>query len=207
MPEEQFKRNVAYKLRISDLTKGNPVLDAERFSFLDMDGKKIIRVNLVGSIVDKYSSEGEKKFLFLTLDDGSGQVKLKSFGNDSEKFAWISQGQIVAVIGLLRFYNNEIYVSPEIIRELNPKYLLIRKLELKITQEKNPTNTRQDNLSVKEKIIDLIKSSDSNGGIDLEKLILNLEGNPPELINSEIQKLLEEGLVFEPRPGKIRWLG
>src|SRR3989338_11180019 len=168
MPEEQFKRNVAYKLRISDLTKGNPVLDAERFSFLDMDGKKIIRVNLVGSIVDKYSSEGEKKFLFLTLDDGSGQVKLKSFGNDSEKFAWISQGQIVAVIGLLRFYNNEIYVSPEIIRELNPKYLLIRKLELKITQEKNPTNTRQDNLSVKEKIIDLIKSSDSNGGIDLE---------------------------------------
>jgi hypothetical protein len=28
-----------------------------------------------------------------------------------------------------------------------------------------------------------------------------------EIINQEIQKLLEEGIIFEPRPGKVRWLG
>jgi len=29
----------------------------------------------------------------------------------------------------------------------------------------------------------------------------------PIIINQEIQKLLEEGIVFEPRPGKVRYLG
>ncbi|MBI2043537.1 OB-fold nucleic acid binding domain-containing protein [Candidatus Pacearchaeota archaeon] len=207
MPDEQFKRNIAYKLRISDLTNGNPILEGERFSFLDLNGKKIIRVNVIGSIVDKYSSEGEKRFLFLTLDDGSGQVKLKSFGDDSTRFSWISQGQIVAVIGVLRFFNNEVYISPEIVRELDSKYLLVRRLELEKNKKSVPEKKEGVPFSVKEKIIDLIKNAEINGGIDLEKLIFDLNGNPPELINSEIQKLLEEGVVFEPRPGRIRWLG
>ena len=32
------------------------------------------------------------------------------------------------------------------------------------------------------------------------------EINKP-IINQEIKRLLEEGIIFEPRPGKIRWLG
>ena len=207
MPDEQFKRNIAYKLRISDLSNGNPILEGERFSSLDLNGKKIIRVNVTGSIVDKYGSEGEKKFLFLTLDDGSGQIKLKSFGDDADEFSWISQGQIVAVIGVLRFFNNEVYISSEIVRELDSKYLLVRRLELEKNKKSVSVKTEKNSFSVKDKIIDLIKNSESNGGIDLEKLIFNLNGNPPELINSEIQKLLEEGIIFEPRPGRVRWLG
>jgi len=31
--------------------------------------------------------------------------------------------------------------------------------------------------------------------------------NEPEIINKEISKLLEEGFIYEPRPGKIRILG
>ena len=34
-----------------------------------------------------------------------------------------------------------------------------------------------------------------------------LRGTSPEIINQEIQKMLEEGIIFEPRPGKLRWLG
>ena len=83
--EQQFKRNIAYKLRIGDILGARPVLSNERFSFLDLNGKKVIRVNIVGSIVDKYENEGEKKYSFLTLDDGSGQIKLKAFGDDAEK--------------------------------------------------------------------------------------------------------------------------
>ena len=29
----------------------------------------------------------------------------------------------------------------------------------------------------------------------------------PEIINQEIKKLLEEGMAYEPRPGKLRFLG
>ena len=81
MPEEQqFKRHIAFKFRIGDLLIGKPIMDGERFSFLELGDKKIMRVNVMGNIIDKYESEGEKKYSFLTLDDGSGQIKLKSFG-------------------------------------------------------------------------------------------------------------------------------
>ena len=131
MPSDnQFKRHIAFKFRIGDLLIGKPIMDGERFSFLELGDKKIMRVNVMGNIVDKYESEGEKKYFFLTLDDGSGQIKLKSFGDDVEKFKNINQGQTVLVIGVLRNFNNETYISPEIIREQDPKYLLIRKMEI-----------------------------------------------------------------------------
>ena len=205
--EEQFKRNVAYKLRIGDISKGNPIIENERFHSLDLDGKKIVRVNVIGSIVDKYESNGEKKFLFVTIDDGSGQIKLKTFGDDIVKFSSVSQGQTVIVIGVLRFYNNEVYISPEIIREFDPKYLLVRKLEL----EKNPPESdnaakKENSPAIRDKIIELIRNSESEGGIDMEK-ISAYANSSSEIIALEIQKLLEEGIIFEPRPGRVRWLG
>ena len=52
MPE-QIKRNVAYKLRIGDLSRAKQVVENERLGFLDLDGKKIIRVNIVANIIEK----------------------------------------------------------------------------------------------------------------------------------------------------------
>jgi len=120
--EQQFKRNVAYKLRIGEVLIGKPVMTQEKFQFLELGDKKIVRVNIVGNIVDKYQSEGEKKYIFLTLDDGSGQIHLKVFGDDSEKFKEVQHGETALVIGIIRNWNNEIYISPEIIKEKNPKY-------------------------------------------------------------------------------------
>ena len=124
--QQQFKRHTAFKLRIGDILIGKPVMDNEKFRFIELGSKNIARVNIVGNIVDKYDSQGETKFSSLTLDDGSGQIKLKSFGDDVEKFKNINQGQTVLVIGVLRNWNNETYISPEIIREQDPKYLLVR---------------------------------------------------------------------------------
>jgi len=53
MNEEKFKRNIAYKIRIGEILNGKPVIENEKFSFLDFNGKRVIRINLVGSIVDK----------------------------------------------------------------------------------------------------------------------------------------------------------
>ena len=110
----QLKRNIAFKFRIGDLLMGKPVSNEERFAFLELGDRKIVRVNIIGNIVDKYESEGESRYLSLTLDDGSGQIKLKSFSDDVERFKEILQGLTVAVIGTLRIYNNEVYISPEI---------------------------------------------------------------------------------------------
>ena len=210
MAEQQFKRNIAYKLRIGDILIGKPVMNSERFSFLELGNKKIIRVNIIGNIVDKYENERDngRKRIFLTLDDGSGQIKLKIFGDDSDKFKEIYQGQTVAVIGFLRYWSQETYVSPEIIRETDPKYLLLRKLE---TEKEKASAARplerEKIIAVKDKILGLIKDSEENGGIEMDEVIMKLNEFSPAIINQEIQKLLEEGIVFEPRPGKIRYLG
>jgi len=214
MAEEQFKRNIAYKFRIGDVLLGKPIFDGERFSFLELGDKKIVRVNIVGNIVEKYESESAEKgtkYIFFTLDDGSGQIKLKSFGDDFEKFKSLNQGFTVVVVGVLRFFNNETYISPEIIKEQDPKYLLVRKLEIEKEKSINSPHPqkREQTFAVKDKILELIKNSEREGGIEADKIIMNpgLSDISPDMINQEIKKLLEEGIIFEPRPGKVRWLG
>jgi RPA family protein len=207
--DQQFKRNIAFKFRIGDLLVGKPIFDQEKFSFLELGGKKIVRVNLIGNIIDRYDSEGEKKYSFLTLDDGSGQIKLKTFGDDLVRLKGIVQGQTVLVIGVLRNFNNETYLAPEIVKEKDPKYLLVRKLELEKQRNQTavPVVEKEQVKALKDQILEKIKSSEEEGGIDVDKIILELRETSPEMINQEIKKLLEEGIIFEPRPGKIRYLG
>ncbi len=210
MAEGDFKRNIAYKLRVGEILVGKPIINEGKFNFLELGDKKIVRINVVGNIVDKYSNEGEKKYIFFTFDDGSGQIKLKSFGDDSAKFQGINQGMTVLVIGVLRHWNNETYLQPEIIKEQDPKYLLLRKLEL----EKNGSSSspakpseKKEILAVKDKILDIIKEAESEGGVENDKIIMKIREASPDIINKEIQKLIEEGIIFEPRPGKVRYLG
>ncbi|MEK6833750.1 MAG: OB-fold nucleic acid binding domain-containing protein [Nanoarchaeota archaeon] len=209
MPDEpQFKRNVAYKLRVGDIFLGKPVMDGERFSFLELGDKKIVRVNIIGNIVDKYESEGERKYIFFKLDDGSGQISLKVFGDDIAKFKDVTQGLTVLVIGVLRHWNNETYIQPEIIKEQNTKYLLVRKLELEKTPSPNaPPLEKSKIVAIKDSIINLIKDAEEQGGIEKEQIIIKLNDVSPDIINQEIKKFLEEGIIFEPRPGKVRYLG
>ncbi len=210
MPEEQqFKRHTAYKLRVGDILIGKPIMDGERFSFLEFGDKKIVRVNIMGNIVDRYEGGDEgRKYLFLTLDDGSGQIRLKVFSDGYEKFKNIFQGQTVVIIGVLRNWSNETYISPEIIREMDPKYLLLRKLETEKDKTLNAGPVEKAQIvAIKDKILELIKNSEENGGIEIEEIIQKFHETPQAIINQEIQKLLEEGIAFEPRPGKIRWLG
>ena len=214
MAEQRFKRNTAYKFRIGDILIGKPVTNSaaegERFAFLELGDKKIVRVNVIGNIVEKYEGLGETKYLSFTVDDGSGQIRLKVFGDDTERFKNFFQGQTVVVIGVLRHWNQEMYVSPDIMREMNPKYLLIRKLETE--KEKAPSHNqssvgKEQIIAIMDRIFDIIKNSESEGGIETERLILRLQEFSPAIISKEIQKLLEEGIIFEPRPGRLRYLG
>jgi len=200
----QFQRATAYKLRIGDILAGKQVMDNERFSFLELGNKQIIRINVIANVIEKYESEGETKYLSFTIDDASGQIKLKVFGDDVSRFSSISQGNTVMAIGKLRYYNNELYILPEIIKIQDPKYLLVRKLELE--KEKPKQQNKQEAKAIKEQIIDMIKQAEQDGGIDTDKIIMEIKSSP-DIINQEIQKLLEEGLAYEPRPGRIRYLG
>lgn len=201
---QPLKRNIAFKLKIGAIVSGKPLMESERLKSMEIEGKQVVRVNLIANIVDKYIQDGEKRFGSVTLDDATGQIKLKAFGEDVDDFSQFNQGDTVLVVGLLRSWNNEIYITPEIMKKKTPQFLLLRKLEIETEVPKTPDKSVL--LELKDKIITAVKDSEKDGGIDIEKLIMQLKEHP-DIINQEIKKLLEEGLAYEPRPGKIRWLG
>ena len=225
---EYKKRETAYKLRIGEILSGTPIVEdipqeaspdpnqalapgatKEKFRFLELGDRKIIRVNIIANIIEKYASEGEKRYATITIDDATGQIRVKTFGDDVAKFADISQGDTISIIGVLRSYNRDMYVLPEIIKKVDPRYLLVRKLELdkKSSPSSGAIATPEKKLGVRDEIIELIKAGGDSGGISTEDLILKVKSGSPEVINSEIIKLIEDGMVYEPRPGKVRWLG
>mgnify|MGYP001575196845 CR=1 FL=1 len=198
------QRNVAYKLKISDIINGEANLEEERLKYVEVTDKKVVRVNVVANVIEKFEGSGEKKYLSLTIDDASGQIRIKIFGDDVDRFKNIEQGHTIMVIGTVRFFNNELYILPEIIRVLDYRYLLVRKLEL---EKMKPKEINKEEIkAVKDQIIDMIKQEEENGGIDVDKIVMEIKATP-EIINHEIKKLLEEGAAYEPRPGKIRYLG
>ena len=162
----------------------------------------IVRVGLSGALL---------WYIFSKIDDGSGQISLKAFGDDIERLTPFSQGQTVLCIGTLRSFNNEVYIQPEIVKEMSSEYLLVRKLEIEKEKNQNFVSQSQGNssqaIAVKDKILTLIKKSEQDGGIEIDKIILEVREASPDIINAELKRMLEEGTIFEPRPGKVRWLG
>lgn len=202
---ESRKRNTAYKLRIGDILKGVPQITEGKFLFLELGNKKVVRINIIANCVDKFVQDGEKQFATLTIDDASGQLRIKAFGEDVIPLKNIMQGDTLQVIGNIREWNGEIYILPEIVKKIDTRWLLVRKLEIQNSKKDLPVP--QDKSSVlKNEIVQKIKDAESDGGIDADAIIMNTESNP-DAINTEIKKLLEEGLIYEPRPGRLRYLG
>ena len=218
MPEFK-KRETAHKLRIGELLRGNQIFDQTqnsdltqvtnpRLHHVELGDRKIIRLNVIANVIEKFESQGDTKFATITLDDGSGQLKARVFGEDLHKFQGIVEGDTILLIGLARSFNQELYILPEVVRKQDPKYLLIRKLEI---DKSSPTPLTKDQKkeikAYRDDIIDLIKSSEENQGIDKDKIIMKFSDAKPDIISQEIQKLLEDGIIYEPKPGTVRYLG
>jgi len=221
MPEIR-KRQTAHKLRIGDILRGNQIFDEtppenpeqtrnKRLLHIEVGDKKVQRVNVVANVIDKFESEGETKFASITVDDGSGQIKARVFSEDLEKFQDLTQGDTIIIIGVLRSFNQELYILPEIVKKQDPKYLLVRKLEIeKSTPKPLSTEQKQEIKAYRDEILDLIKNAEQDEqdpGVDKEQIIMKFTDAKPDVITQEIQKLLEEGIIYEPKPGRVRYLG
>ena len=216
---ETKKRETAYKFRIGDLLHAKQIFDNpvaseggqvvnQRLLHVELGAQKIVRVNLIANVVDKYQSEGESRFASITIDDGSGQIKTRVFGEEIKKFTDIVQGDTVLIIGLLRSFNQEMYLLPEIIRKQDPKYLLVRKLEIDALQPRIISQGEKKELrALRDQIIDLIKTAEKYDGIDKDTIVMQFKQAKPDLVSREIITLLEEGIIYEPRPGRVRYLG
>src|SRR3989344_162610 len=193
--EKQFKRHIAYKFRVGQILGGELNFEGEKLKNVKIVDKEVSRVNLIANVVDKFIQDGEKKFGNLTVDDATGQIKLKVFGEDIAKFNEINQGDTLLVVGLLRSWNDEVYITPEILKKKDPRFLLIRKLEV---ESEMPKELGKEKIAeLKDKVLQMVRDGEKDGGVNVDKIILELK-EAPDVINREIKKLLEDGVVYEP---------
>ena len=208
MPEleqKQFqKRQVAHKASISTIINGIFVKDNLSSGFLKLNDASVSRVNIIATIIQKNEAQN---FASAIADDGTGRILLRSFEN-YDIFSKADIGDIVLVVGKIREYNNEKYVMPEIIKKLdNIGWMNLRKLELKsvnnITEDKKEGGVVEQDLTLSEDVYALVKKLDLGDGADIDDVIKNSKNKDAE---NTINRLLENGDIFEIKPGKLKVL-
>lgn len=224
-----IQRQIANKVWINQVVKGE-FIRQEGFnpSYIEIRGNKISRVNLMATVVTKFLSEDEN-YGTLTLDDGTETIRVKAFGPDVIKIKNARIGSIVALVGKLKHYQNETYISPEVAREISdPNWLIVRRLEIgkpievkeepveekkeapKAEEKKEAIETikispekEQENLN--DKLLNMIKAQDKGEGADMDKVLDEMKIDKDEC-KSLIIGLLKSGDLFEPKKGMLKVL-
>ena len=217
------------KIWISSLLSGKYTKGVEQFEagFIEVNNTKVSRVNMIGIIIDKFEAETQ---VSLTLDDGSGSIRIKAWNENISLMTGFNIGDLVIVIGKVKEYNNQVYVTPEIVKTLdNPLWLKVRKLELSKTfgeparvmtevakdskeEDEDRMNvveekvTNEKTQSSREKIFHLIESMDKGEGVHLTDIIVN-SGIAEDDIENLIDDMIKEGEIFEIQKNKLRIVG
>ena len=214
---ERQKRQIACKARVKEILSGRYVKeDGWMPNYVEtVDGRKISRINIIGAVV---ASEEEKEIGYnsIVIDDGTGKVSVRVFGDDADKLKGIGVGDVVLIIGRPREYGAERYVLLEIIKKIDDKkWIDVRKLELGATaidkvEEKPEEELKEEaieegvvggeEMTAGDKIVDYIRKVDKGDGVDIEEVLKEFGDE------NAIKTLLSEGELFEVKPGRIKVL-
>jgi RPA family protein len=176
------RRYVAKKARIADLTGGRYFPggrgeDADSYKpsyVITPFGESVSRANLVATVTDKFISE-DGNYASITLDDGTGAIRAKAFGEDVKLFEAIDKGSLVIVAGKMKEYQGEIYINAELVRAVEPGYETLRRLEL--LDQLSGRRTLVDNLRKMQKHMsdEDLKEYAKSAGMDEEAMAVVLE--------------------------------
>ncbi len=201
-------KRVAYKVSVNDLLEGqlNEGTESEP-SYVLVRGKNVSSANVIGTVIAKYEDENS-----LLIDDASGTIRVRGFGTENKQTSTIDIGQIMQVIGRIRSYGQERYISPDVISFTTAKMMKLRSLEL----EKESLTSGDSAVAVEEQAI---IEEDLSGPMKIREIIREIDGvNEGKgaaieeiairsgMRNAEdvIRSLLEMGEVFEIKPGRLK---
>ncbi|MCW1300879.1 MAG: OB-fold nucleic acid binding domain-containing protein [Candidatus Nanoarchaeia archaeon] len=196
----------AYKFWINEIV-GARIDDVERC--IEVKGIKVKKARVMGTVVKVYRSQ-TSEYAFLTIDDGTAQIRVKIFGDEAKQIEKWKIGDIVDVIGRVRFKNSEIYLVPEIlIRVKDPNWELLRKLQLlwlgKL-REGGKVQVEEEIIGdLNLKVIRAIKELDDGTGAEVG-VIARKVGIKPEECETIIKELLIRGEIYEPKPKRYKVL-
>lgn len=175
-----FVRFVAVKCTIGKINSYTFIQEDEQNSnYLQAPNEqKIFRLNVMGIIVNK---EKQGNITNLLLDDGTGKIILRSF-EENKNVRELIVGDTVMVIGRVRVYNQEKYLSGEILKKVDSVWIKVRRLELKEEFDSAKLNLVEEEIkplhpSIEIKPAITIASSNLNGEIE------------EEIIEEEIQEI------------------
>ena len=223
-------RQTAFKIRIYDIKNNKYVKGAGDWdpNYIQINENQISRVNLIANVVMKNDNE-EKTYSSIVLDDGTETINVKCWREDTKRLENINVGDIILLIGRIREFNDEIYVTPEIVKQTNFDWALVRKQELeklygpfieneknysKIIKEEKTENPDYVNVteekvennlveSKRQKILTLIEKFDTNSGADILQVIEESKFDKKEA-NDIIDELIKEGEIFQIKVGRLK---
>ncbi len=232
--KSRFTRSTAYKLHISDLYAGSFIREENR-SYLDTFIGPVTRVRLLSTIVQRYDNV-EKKFTSLTLDDATDTIRLKAWREDCEKLADYQIGDIIDIVGKIRQQEDgELFIVPEnVFKVKDVNVELLRELEiLELSQllggkiiskkeiEKEPEKEREKveptqeietyysqkgEVDLKNEVMSLIRTLDTGKGASYKEIVEQSADIDEDVVETIILDLLNEGVIYEPEPGRYKEL-
>ena len=210
----QFQRQTAIPCTLADIATGAWVQNDGLTPSGVRTGRGFIsRASILGVIIEK-SEAG------LALEDGTSIMSVRSF--EAKPVPVSAQvGDIVLVVGRPREYNGERYLVLEICKKIrNPAWVQYRKTELALLSSAAAPEAEVFEVAPREHavastivtvqetaknpfeiIVDKIREQDTGSGADIEELL----GLVPDA-ERFVRTLLEEGEIFEIRPGRLKVL-
>ena len=204
-PQQSFQRQIAYKVRISDILSSR--LNKENmFLYVIVNNLNVSRVNIISTLVYK---DEDASYASAIIDDGTGRISVRGF-ESKYIFSKIDVGDIILIIGKIREFNDERFIVPEIIKKINNQdWVKVRNIELRnnvITKIENVNSEEsliEDNLNSADDVLSLIRKLDSGEGVLIDDV---LKESKNDGVEKTLSKMLENGDIFEIKPGKIKIL-
>lgn len=216
------------ELLLSEYLEGE---DQKPNYLLTPEQQKIFRLNILATVVNREQQGVITNFL---IDDGTEKIILRFF-EENKNSKNITIGDVLLVIGRVRTFRQEKYISPEVVKKINPLWLKVRFLELKKsskefikdTEISKPDKSKTDkNIKIKTK--NKSDFEEEENGFEeenlelpnqkLKKLISELDSGSGVFIEEIIEKsslekteqllekMLETGEIFQNIPGKVKIL-
>ena len=223
-----FQRQTAYKIWVSNILNNKLIKEEDgefKQSYIIINNKKIIRVNIIATVV-QISKSTEKQYISIIIDDTSGQIRIKTWNEDTALLNDLNVADTILLIGRVREYNQEIYITPEIVKQVDPLFELQRKLELMqdLNLKENPLiketeNTYSENNAaatliteeriqqpieqLKRKVINIIEKLDKDNGADMLDIIKESKLEKL-LLDKVIEELIKQGDIYQIAQNKLK---
>jgi hypothetical protein len=212
---KSFKRFPAIRCWVKHLLEGS--FSTEDKILFTIFGE-VKRVRVIATIVDKREKvntqasededvldedDGNNVRLEFDLDDGTGLIRAILWSVNPEEYVNFEKGNIVDVVGLIRYWNSYVSISPEIIRKVEePNSILLRDAEIikkiKSGNMKEIPKLNEEGFEIEE----------IPGEFDLDELFEKKENieldDTKEKVYSIIEKNSKDGISFKVLKQKLK---